>query len=108
MEEIIMKLYFRILVTLYALVAMAIGIFLIAMVFNNYLLEYANNFMKRVFESNGETVIFFIIALVFVFVNLGFLLSGFLTNKKNREISNVTEAGEIIICLLYTSDAADE
>jgi len=94
-----MKLYFRVLVTLYALAAMAVGIFLIAMVFNNYLLEYANNFMKRVFESNGETVIFFIIALVFVFVNLGFLLSGFLTNKKNREISNVTEAGEIIISL---------
>lgn len=93
-----MKLYFRILVTLYALAAMAIGIFLIAMVFNNYLLDYANSFMKRVFESSGETAIFFFVTLLFVFVNLGFLLSGFLT-KRNREISNITDAGEIIISL---------
>lgn len=94
-----MKLYFRILVTLYALAAMAIGIFLIAMVFDNYLLEYANSFMKKVFESNGATVLFFIISLVFVFVNLGFLVSGFMTNRKSREISSVTDAGEIIISL---------
>ena len=95
-----MKFYFRILIALYSIIAIAIGVFCVAMTLDKILLDYAYSFFNDiVFHHVRNVIIFFIISLLFVFVNIGMLLSGILNGRGNREISRSMDGGDVIISL---------
>jgi uncharacterized alkaline shock family protein YloU len=93
-----MKIFFRILVAVYSLFAMALGVLVIFAWYNPFFLnKLYNNFTYLTSQTQYSSVIFISIAFIFILINLTFLITSVAPDKDNDVIMRKNEQGEVVI-----------